>query len=91
MVEEFRDEVDLMMGARYLMRTDSNLLDVAPLGSRLGDEVWILAGATTPFVLRSLDGGQRDLVGDAYVHGVMHGEALELGLNREHITLCMIY
>ncbi|RWA13051.1 hypothetical protein EKO27_g2057 [Xylaria grammica] len=53
-----------------------------------GDEVWVLAGARVPFILRhkarhsmkkeesddSVDLGVYDLVTEAYVHGVMKGE-----------------
>jgi hypothetical protein len=40
----------------------------------IGDEVWVLGGAATPYVLRPIGGGRYRLVGDAYVHGIMHGE-----------------
>jgi hypothetical protein len=43
----------------------------------IGDKAWILAGARTPFVLRIKDPEQKKwrVVGEAYVHGVMKGEA----------------
>ncbi|KAM0289845.1 hypothetical protein ACHAQK_004584 [Fusarium lateritium] len=43
--------------------------------SQIGDEIWIVSGCPTPLVLRK-DGQQYNLVGEAYVHGVMHGEAV---------------
>ncbi|KIL87532.1 hypothetical protein FAVG1_09239 [Fusarium avenaceum] len=43
--------------------------------SLVGDEIWIVSGCPTPLVLRK-DGQQYSLVGEAYVHGVMHGEAV---------------
>ncbi|WZH49805.1 heterokaryon incompatibility protein-domain-containing protein [Fusarium acuminatum] len=43
--------------------------------SLVGDEIWVLSGCPTPVVLRK-DGQQYSLVGEAYVHGVMHGEAV---------------
>lgn len=48
-----------------------------------GDEVWILSGGNTPYILRQTDGPSsrnRIFVGEAYVHGIMQGEALN-----EHI------
>jgi hypothetical protein len=42
--------------------------------------VWILSGARVPFVLRQVDvnGESRyELVGEAYVHGMMYGEAVK--------------
>jgi len=41
-----------------------------------GDEIWILGGADTPMVLRRQSKGRYRLVGEVYVHGVMHGEAV---------------
>ncbi|KPM34976.1 hypothetical protein AK830_g11599 [Neonectria ditissima] len=38
-----------------------------------GDEVWLLEGGRTPFVLRRGPDGHR-LVGETYVHGFMNGE-----------------
>jgi hypothetical protein len=84
---DFRREAKLTVGARRLIRTQGKLIGVAPLDSRLGDEVWILAGASTPFVLRPLDSGHRRLIGDAYIHGMMHGEVANLRLNFEDIIL----
>lgn len=43
--------------------------------SLVSDEIWILSGCPTPLVLRK-DGQRYSLVGEAYVHGVMHGEAV---------------
>ncbi|PVH78411.1 hypothetical protein DL98DRAFT_516747 [Cadophora sp. DSE1049] len=51
----------------------------------VGDEVVILFGGVTPFVLRPVPlrddkyKGQRSyqLVGECYVHGIMKGEAVE--------------
>jgi hypothetical protein len=42
-----------------------------------GDEIWILPGASVPLILRKVSAECRyRVVGDAYVHGIMHGEAL---------------
>lgn len=84
---DFRHEVSLIIGARRLITTHGKLIGVAPLDSHLGDEMCILAGASTPFVLRPLDSGHRRLIGDAYIHGMMHGEVANSGLNSEDIIL----
>jgi hypothetical protein len=31
-----------------------------------------------PFILRPMDNGNYELVGEAYIHGIMYGEALGL-------------
>ncbi|KAI9155660.1 Heterokaryon incompatibility protein [Paramyrothecium foliicola] len=51
---------------------------LGPRGSRPGDLVAVLLGATTPIILRpSQTASQRySYVGEAYCHGFMHGKAL---------------
>lgn len=74
---------------RRLFRTkDFNLLGTGARSLRKGDEVWILAGGRVPYILRragSSDAGagggesRHRLIGEAYVHGVMHGDPRRLG------------
>jgi hypothetical protein len=54
-------------------------LGLGPDSVQINDEVWILAGSQVPFILRSVDGSPRryKLIGEAYVHGIMHGEGME--------------
>jgi hypothetical protein len=63
---------------RLLMRT---LFTIKELGlgnglesTRAGDEVWVLAGGRVPYVLRPKGNNEYELVGEAYVHGIMDGE-----------------
>lgn len=69
---------------RRLCRTQKGYIGLVPWNASVGDEVWILAGGKTPFVLRkTAKEGEHDtvsarsLVGEAYVHGIMGGEAWE--------------
>ncbi|KAF2261447.1 hypothetical protein CC78DRAFT_619404 [Lojkania enalia] len=43
----------------------------------IGDEIWILGGSKVPVILRSLGNGVYRFVGQAYVYGIMDGEAVE--------------
>jgi hypothetical protein len=54
-----------------------------------GDEVWVLLGGNSPFVLRPVpDSSQYRLVGDCYVQGIMDGEALADGDEKQRsVTL----
>ncbi|KAF6806273.1 hypothetical protein CSOJ01_08932 [Colletotrichum sojae] len=57
-----------------------------------GDEVWILAGGTVPFLLRPLPSasgveGQYSLVGDCFVHGMMYGEQVKNEQPLSHVCL----
>jgi hypothetical protein len=48
-----------------------------PAHSEPGDLICIIFGAIVPFVLRKLQNGQYELIGEAYVHGIMDGEFME--------------
>lgn len=72
---------------RRLFKTYSKFLGTGPRSLQKGDELWVLAGAPTPFILRSLSNGNYRLVGEAYVYGLMHGEALEMGHSLQDIVL----
>ncbi|KAI4202423.1 MAG: hypothetical protein LQ346_001981 [Caloplaca aetnensis] len=67
---------------RRMFRTESGWLGLGPESLEVGDSVWILAAAPTPYALRKAVDGPADayeLVGEAYVHGAMHGEPLGAG------------
>ena len=46
------------------------------------DIVCIFYNARQPFVLRKLEDNSFKLIGECYVHGIMHGEALKEGEKR---------
>ncbi|KAH7343023.1 heterokaryon incompatibility protein-domain-containing protein [Rhexocercosporidium sp. MPI-PUGE-AT-0058] len=56
---------------RRLFRTREGYVGLAPDNVEYGDKLYLLNGARVPFLLR----GNR-LIGEAYVHGIMHGEML---------------
>lgn len=62
-------------GARRLFRTAENFLGIASHSLLPNDEIWIAAGAATPIILRPAEQDRFTLVGEAYVHGTMFGEA----------------
>lgn len=77
------------MGRRFAL-TRRCLAAMVPAAARAGDVVAVLGGARVPYVLRRAasggDGGDGwELVGEAFVHGVMGGEAF-LARGREDMT-----
>jgi hypothetical protein len=84
---QFRRETNIAFGRRRLMRTGGGLLGIGPTHMREGDAVWVLAGANTPVVLRELENGHHQFLGEAYVHGIMHGEATDIISELTNITL----
>jgi hypothetical protein len=74
--------------------TKNGYIGMGPLDTRPGDQVWVLYGGKVPFLVREVRGGRLvgesrefTLVGDAYVHGVMDGQALRDGEGVESICL----
>ncbi|KAI0469635.1 heterokaryon incompatibility protein-domain-containing protein [Xylaria cf. heliscus] len=71
---------------RWLFFTKKGYLGLAPDGVKVGDMVCVLAGGHFPFILRRAEaaGGDKPkaeaaftMIGDAYVHGIMDGEAIK--------------
>jgi hypothetical protein len=59
---------------RRMIRTKQGMIGLAPELAQKGDFVCLLKGGMVPLVLRKLD-ARWILIGDSYVHGIMHGEA----------------
>ena len=81
----FTREAATVFTARRIFRTRDNLIGIGPRSLQVDDCIFILPGANVPFLLRKRADGTYKLVGEAYVHGIMHGEALDrddLGLER---------
>ncbi|KAF6796938.1 ankyrin and het domain protein [Colletotrichum sojae] len=58
-----------------------------PENLEVGDEIWILRGATVPFVLsRGENEGEWVNIGSAYVHGIMEDQISKNKLKRHHAS-----
>lgn len=76
---------------RRLFVTRKRYFGLGPASLEVGDSVFLLSGAKVPFILRPIaveerpDNARRafHLVGEAYVHGIMHGEAFAAENNVE--------
>ncbi|KAL6412063.1 hypothetical protein AUP68_04444 [Ilyonectria robusta] len=60
---------------RALFVTARGYLGLAPWNARAGDKVAVLEGGKTPFLLRPASADAYTLVGEAFVYGIMGGEA----------------
>jgi hypothetical protein len=64
---------------RRVVRTQRGFLCLASHATEVGDDIMICKGSSVPLIMRRC-GKEEDefrLVGDAYVHGIMGGEAFE--------------
>jgi len=64
---------------RRFSRTQRGRLACVPKTAAVGDVIYILHGSEVPYVLRPSGDGSFIVIGECYVHGLMHGEALSLG------------
>ncbi|KAK0937425.1 hypothetical protein LTR29_011057 [Friedmanniomyces endolithicus] len=68
---------------RVIFITAGGLLGISCWGCYVRDEIWLLPGANVPFVLKpqlnlrsKATPVTHKLIGDAFVHGIMYGEAM---------------
>jgi hypothetical protein len=59
---------------RRLFKTTKGYIGIGPCSLQKGDAVALFKGGMVPLVIRSLR-DKWELIGDCYVHGIMHGEA----------------
>lgn len=81
------NSVRMMIVGQTFFVTKRGYVGVGPPNLVEGDEVWVLSGGKVPFILRPTTGDKSprssatplfSLTGDAFVYGIMDGEAIAL-------------
>ena len=72
----FQERYSNNTAGRCLFTTKCGRMGIGAFHMRKGDAVCVLYGSPFCFILRP-HGSNYKLIGDAYVHGVMHGELFE--------------
>ena len=77
-------------GHRFAV-TEKGYIGLVPHCAQIGDKVALILGAPIPFILRETGGragdsdkGTMQLVGDAYIHGMIYGKAMDLKDFQQH-------
>lgn len=71
----FRRAVEMASSNRGFFTTECTQMGIGPYCAQSGDEVAVLFGSPLFVILRQVEtSGIYQLVGDAYLHGAMHGE-----------------
>ncbi|KAL2682505.1 hypothetical protein Neosp_006957 [[Neocosmospora] mangrovei] len=78
-LNDYAHQLEDVARARRPFCTSRGYIGIGPSGMKPGDGVYILAGAQVPYVLRPGTSGALRLVGEAYVDGIMNGEAANDG------------
>ena len=77
---ELKSTIDSKVRERRFFVTEQGYIGIGPPECAIGDTLCLFPGSTVPFVLRRKrheEDSKYLFVGDAYVHGVMYGEALK--------------
>ncbi|PMD47950.1 HET-domain-containing protein [Hyaloscypha variabilis F] len=82
-VDIFLLRAQISGSGRKLFVTPEKWLGSGPELLEPGDEIWLLKNAAVPFILRPTGDSQYQLVGEAYVHGIMYGELVDAPGGRE--------
>lgn len=70
---------------RCFFVTEGGRLGVGPVDAQKGDKVCVLLGASLPYILRHYN--DHELVGESYVHGIMHGETRTIRIGETEFCL----
>ncbi|KAI8664920.1 HET domain-containing protein [Fusarium sp. Ph1] len=62
---------------RRFFLTEEGHMGMGGLAVEENDSVWVVSSCPVPLVLRPREDGSYQLIGDSYVHGIMHGEAVK--------------
>jgi hypothetical protein len=65
----------------------SDRVGMGPKATQRDDLVCVFHGAPAPFIIRRKDNGRFTYIGEAFVDGMMHGEAMRLGRKAETFEL----
>ncbi len=84
-IERFNAFVGLTLESKRMFVTKDGRLGMGPQSLECDDEIWGLEGASVLFVLKRLDKENFQLLGEAFVFGAMHGEAVK-GIRRDEFS-----
>lgn len=62
---------------RFFVTAGKGYFGLGPISTEAGDAIYLLEGSAVPFILKKNTDGTYRIVGECYLQGIMHGEALE--------------
>ena len=81
---QFGTDLQRSCHGRKIFSTVSGYIGIGDVTLKPGDLVCVFLGGRTAFIVRPVD-QKFKFVGECYLHGIMHGEALEEGLKRRQL------
>jgi hypothetical protein len=89
-LEDLRTAIRSALTMRRFAITQKGYFALVPRGTREGDEIVVFEKSCVPFVIRKTkcDSAWYNLLGEAYMHGIMKGEVMDMpDLKVEDVTL----
>ncbi|KAJ0120896.1 hypothetical protein J7T55_015634 [Diaporthe amygdali] len=84
--QSFSNEIEVMQKVFNIFVTTNGVLGNGSKSIKPGHEIWVVENGPVPVILeKGMEAGKFRLIGTAYVHGVMHGEAIR-GKRAEEMT-----
>jgi hypothetical protein len=74
--DDYMTGLNEVAARQAFIATREGRIGLGPRITEVGDEIWLPIGAHMPFVLRPLGEKNFKILGLAYLHGMMHGEAV---------------
>ena len=68
--------MQLTLRHKRLITTRKGGVGMGPHEARKGDKIVLLLGCRLPVILRKREDESYILIGEAYIHGIMNGEAM---------------
>ncbi len=81
--DDFITAVDTSLQFRTLFVTQTGYIGLGPLTMQPNDTVCVLLGCSVPVVIRREAPNRHILIGECYLHGIMDGEALGTGWDKD--------
>jgi hypothetical protein len=76
----FFQMIEATMGRRFAY-TENGLMGLVPASTQIGDSLFVLDGGQMLYILRSISGNSYHFIGEAYFHGMMDGQAIQMLAN----------
>jgi hypothetical protein len=70
-------DTKLMTFGRRFFETSRGFIGLGPPAACVNDQICVLVGGQVLYVLRTLENGHHEFVGECYVHGMMDGQICE--------------
>jgi hypothetical protein len=88
-LSDFCQQIQVIARDRRPLLASGGFLGIGPHETEPGDLIFILLGAGVPYIMRRRgQEGKLRLIGEAYVHGIMDGEAMKGNQVVETIEIC---